>query len=112
MAEQDHWETVFGRKAADRVSWYRPHLERSIAFIEGAGLSKSAAIIDVGGGTSTLVDDLLDRGYSDVTVLDISPTAMSTAKRRLGSRANEVSWIVADITHFEPLQHHYEFWHD
>jgi len=112
MAEQEHWEALYGQTAAHRVSWYRPHLERSIAFIEGAGISKQAAIIDVGGGTSTLVDDLLDRGYSDVTVLDISSTAVAAARQRLGSRASGVSWIVADITRFELPEHHFEFWHD
>jgi len=112
MTEQERWEAVYRQKAADRVSWYRPHLERSLAFIEGARLSKAAAIIDVGGGASTLVDDLLERGYSDLTVLDISTTAISAAKERLGPRAGAVSWIVADITRCEIPEHHYDFWHD
>ncbi len=112
MSDQEHWEAVYGRKAADQVSWYRPHLDRSVAFIAGAGLAKSAAIIDVGGGSSTLVDDLLDQGYSDVSVLDISPTAISDARRRLGPRAEAASWILADITTVELPEHHYDFWHD
>lgn len=112
MAEQEHWEAVYGEKAPDRVSWYRPHLERSMAFVEGAGLTKQAAIIDVGGGTSTFVDDLLERGYSDVSVLDISSTAISGAKQRLGPRADLVSWIVADITSVELPEHRFDFWHD
>ena len=112
MTEHEHWEGVYSRKSANQVSWYRPHLERSMAFIEGAGLPRNAAIIDVGGGASTLVDDLLDRGCIDVTVLDISSTAISRAQRRLGSRADAVSWIVADITVVELQEHRYDFWHD
>ncbi len=76
------------------------------------GLAKSAAIIDVGGGSSTLVDDLLDQGYSDVSVLDISPIAISDARRRLGPRDEAACWILADITTVELPEHHYDFWHD
>jgi SAM-dependent methyltransferase len=112
MSEQEHWESVYGQKASDRVSWYRPHLERSLAFIEGAHLPKSAPIIDVGGGASTLVDDLLARGFLDLTVLDISPTAIAGAKERLGSRAGTVDWMVADITRIELPEHRFGFWHD
>lgn len=112
MAEQEHWEAVYGQKPADRVSWYRPHLERSIAFVGGAGLAGDAAIIDVGGGTSTLVDDLLERGYSDLSVLDISSTAISGAKQRLGSRAAAARWILADITRVELPEHRFDFWDD
>jgi len=112
MSEHEHWEGVYGQKAADQVSWYRPHLDRSLTFIEGAALPKAAAFIDVGGGASTLVDDLLERGHSNVTVLDISETAIACAKRRLGPRADQVHWIVADITRCDLAEHHYEFWHD
>jgi len=112
VSNLEHWEAVYGQQAADRVSWYRPHLERSIAFVEGARLAKDAAIIDVGGGTSTLVDDLLDHGYADVTVLDISPKAISGARQRLGSRAEAVTWFVADITHGKLPEHRFDFWHD
>jgi ubiquinone/menaquinone biosynthesis C-methylase UbiE len=112
MAGREHWDSVHGRKAADEVSWYRPHLDRSIALIEEAGIAKDAAVIDVGGGTSTLVDDLLDRGYSNVTVLDISPTAIAAARRRLGTRASQVAWVVADITDSPLPERHYVFWHD
>ena len=112
MTEQQHWESLYGKKAANEVSWYRPHLERSLALIEEAGVAKDAAIIDVGGGTSTLVDDLLGRGYSNLTVLDISSTAIAAARERLGERAAQVSWIVADITDVQLPEHHYDFWHD
>jgi len=112
MNEREHWDAIYGRGKPADVSWYRPHLERSIAFIEQAGLDKDASIIDVGGGTSTLVDDLLDRGYSNVTVLDVSPKAIAHAKDRLARRAESVAWIVADITLVELPEHRYDFWHD
>jgi len=112
MDKHEHWESVYGRKARDQVSWYRPHLERSLEFIEGASLSSEAPIIDVGAGASTLVDDLLERGYSDVTVLDISAAAIADAKARLGAKANRVTWIVADITSVALPTSRYDFWHD
>ena len=112
MTEQQHWDAVYGKQAADRVSWYCPHLDRSLAFIDGAGLPKDAAIIDVGGGASTLVDDLLDRGYTNVTVLDLSAAAIAGAQHRLGARAPHVTWCVADITRAALREHHYDFWHD
>src|SRR5947209_10729063 len=112
MDEKQHWDDVYGKKAPDQVSWYRPHLERSLRFIEEARLPERAAIIDVGGGTSTLVDDLLERGYSNLTVLDISPKAIISAKERLGPRAASVSWIEADITTVSLPEHRYDFWHD
>jgi len=98
---RDHWDRVFGAKPPEAVSWYRPHLEQSLAFIDAAGLDRNDAIIDVGGGPSTLVDDLLDRGYVDVTVLDLSQLAIDRAKTRLGARADAVTWIVSDITQLE-----------
>jgi ubiquinone/menaquinone biosynthesis C-methylase UbiE len=112
MDEKRHWDDVYGKNAPDRVSWYRPHLERSLRFIEEARIPKNAAIIDVGGGTSTLMDDLLDRGFSNLTVLDISSKAIVAAQERLGSRAGSVTWIVADITSVSLPEHHYDFWHD
>lgn len=112
MAGQEHWDSVYSQKATDRVSWYRPHLERSLTFIDAADLSKDAAIIDVGGGASTLVDDLLDRGYSNVTVLDLSETAIAAAKDRLGLRAEKVTWVVGDVTRLDLPRDHYDFWHD
>jgi len=112
MDDKEHWEGVYGQKAPEEVSWYRPHLERSLRFIEEARIPKDAAIIDVGGGTSTLVDDLLDRGYSKLTVLDISKKAIISAKDRLGSRAASVTWIEADITSVNLPEHGYDFWHD
>ncbi len=113
-AERDekHWDRVYGTKEPDAVSWYRPRLDRSLAFIDGAGLDRGDPIVDVGGGTSTLVDDLLDRGYRDVTVLDISPVAIDRAKARLGARATDVRWIVGDVTRIALPEERYAFWHD
>src|SRR5207244_1605235 len=112
MSEREHWESVYAGKEPDDVSWYRPHLERSLRFIEETGLPRTAAILDVGGGASTLVDDVLARGYSDVTVLDISERAVAFAKTRLGSRAEAVTWLVADILKIELPEQRYDFWHD
>jgi SAM-dependent methyltransferase len=112
MNREQHWDRIYGAKNPDAVSWYRPHLERSLAFIEGAGLDRADPIIDVGGGTSTLVDDLLERGYRDVTVLDISSVAIARAKTRLGRRADAVTWIVGDITRDTLPEKRFAFWHD
>ena len=112
MDSQAHWEKVYQTKAADAVSWYRPHLEKSLALIGRAAGNHSAAIIDVGGGESTLVDDLLASGYRDVTVLDISARAIEVAKNRLGGNAERVTWLAADITEAELPEHRYDVWHD
>jgi 2-polyprenyl-3-methyl-5-hydroxy-6-metoxy-1,4-benzoquinol methylase len=107
-----HWENVYTTKAPDQVSWYRPHLEMSISLIERAAGQASASIIDVGGGESSLVDDLLARGYQNITVLDISQTAIDVTKKRLKEAANRVHWITADITIVELAQGAYDVWHD
>ena len=112
MATKAHWETVYGSKAPDAVSWYRAHLERSILLIEQSCANKSASIIDVGGGESTLVDDLLDRGYRNLAVLDISEKALQVARQRLGQRSTRVSWIAADITSAGLPAQTYDVWHD
>ncbi len=87
-----HWERIYRTQASDRVSWYAPHLNRSLELVESAGLgADKARIIDVGGGASTLVDDLLERGFKNITVMDISAAALETTKERLGHRAADVS---------------------
>jgi 2-polyprenyl-3-methyl-5-hydroxy-6-metoxy-1,4-benzoquinol methylase len=96
----------------DEVSWYRPHLEVSLGLIEQATKDTGSAIIDVGGGEATLVDDLVARGYSDVTVLDISQAAIEVAKARMGSAATSVRWIAGDITGVELEAGRYDVWHD
>ena len=112
MDQRQHWDSIYGEKPSDAVSWYRPHLERSIAFIERAGLPPDAPIIDVGGGASTLVDDLLDRGYTDLTVLDLSVSAIASAQARLNRRAAKVCWRIGDITSIDLPKARYAFWHD
>lgn len=106
-----HWETVYSTKQPHEVSWTQAIPQTSIDFIRSFNLPKNAKIIDVGGGDSRLVDFLLDEGYKNVTVLDISEAALERAKNRLGGRAGEVNWIVSDITEFQPVET-YEVWHD
>jgi SAM-dependent methyltransferase len=108
---KQHWENVFTTKAEDEVSWFQPYPKTSMEFIELFNLPLSANIIDIGGGDSYFVDALLDKGYQNVNVLDISANAIDRAKQRLGKRANRVKWIVSDITEFEPTVQ-YDFWHD
>jgi len=112
MDTKAHWEKVYTTKAADAVSWYRAHLEKSLELITRAAPDPAAAILDVGGGESTLVDDLLARGYSNVTVLDVSQTAFDVTKKRLGSAAEQVRWLVADITEADLDASAYDVWHD
>src|SRR5262249_6827697 len=112
MTQRLHWDAIYRNKEPREVSGYRPHLERSVRFIEETGLPRSAPILDVGGGASTLVDDLLECGYSDLTVLDVSAVAIEHAKARLGPRADAVTWLVADVTRAELRERHYAFWHD
>lgn len=112
MQNKDHWEKVYSTKAPDGVSWFQPHADMSMRLIRASGLDHDAAIIDVGGGASTLVDDLLDEGYRNVTVLDLSGAALAESRRRLGPRGAFVRWMEADITRavFEP--HSLDLWHD
>jgi 2-polyprenyl-3-methyl-5-hydroxy-6-metoxy-1,4-benzoquinol methylase len=112
MGEKSHWDKVYRTKAPDAVSWYRAHLERSLALIERAAPDLSAAIIDVGGGESTLVDDLLARGYRNLSVLDISPTAIDVARARVGEQGRQVTWLVADVTEATLPRQAYDIWHD
>ena len=107
-----HWETIHREKSATEVSWYRPHLETSLRLIEEAAQNKSASIIDVGAGRSTLVDDLLARGYENVTVLDIAQTAIDAASARLGDDSARVRWLVGDVTNTTLSPAEYDVWHD
>ncbi|MBB5545031.1 class I SAM-dependent methyltransferase [Paraburkholderia fungorum] len=112
MDSKNHWEDVYRSKAQDAVSWYRPHLDISLTLISEAVSDRSAAIIDVGGGESTLVDDLLQRGYRNLTVLDMSVVALNATKQRLGSVAEQITWVESDITMVDLPQHRYDVWHD
>lgn len=108
---KQHWEKIYQTKLLSDVSWYQPVPEVSLYFIKEFNVPVTAKIIDIGGGDSLLVDNLLDLGYNDVTVLDISEAALERAKQRLGERARLVKWIVADAATFVP-QEKYDFWHD
>ena len=112
MDAQEHWEHVYRTKQPTEVSWYAPHLSRSLRLIEDAVSDRDAWIIDVGGGESTLVDDLLSRGYRHLSVLDLSATALDVAKARLGENADAVDWLHGDATTFAFPPHRYAVWHD
>lgn len=112
MDAKTHWEHVYTTKTPESVSWYRPHLEISLALIERAGVARSASIIDIGAGESTLVDDLLLRGYKDLTVLDVSQTAIEVTKKRLGPAADQVRWLAADVLAVELEPAACDLWHD
>lgn len=106
-----HWEHIYDVKTPQEVSWTQEKPETSLNFIQSFSVDKTAKIIDVGGGESKLVDFLLEEGYENVSVLDISANALEKAKKRLGDRAKKVNWIIADITEFEPTEQ-YDVWHD
>ena len=112
MDPQTHWDKIYTEKAADAVSWYRPHLEVSLELIERVAADRSISIIDVGGGESTLVDDLLARRFGDITVLDISQTAIAANKERLGQASERVHWLAGDITKIQLEPSAYDVWHD
>ena len=107
MDRQSHWEAIHREKAVDAVSWYRPHLDTSLRLIEEVASGRSAAILDVGAGQSTLVDDLLLHGYEHITVLDIAQAALDGTRQRLGAGAAQVRWLVDDVTKAEgsPRRH-------
>ena len=107
-----HWENVYQTKAADAVSWYAPHLETSLKLIQRATDDRHAAIIDVGGGESTLVDDLIHEGYDRVSVLDISQKAIDVARERLGDAGARVAWYCADVTSATLPEAYFDVWHD
>jgi 2-polyprenyl-3-methyl-5-hydroxy-6-metoxy-1,4-benzoquinol methylase len=114
MAEPDrraHWDNVYRTKREDEVSWFQASPTLSLDLIHAAGVERHASIIDVGGGASRLVDALCDEGFAALTVLDVSEQATETAKARLGARAAGVTWIVADVTKWEP-EGAYDVWHD
>lgn len=111
MDRKQHWDSVYTTKAATEVSWFQDNPALSLDLIGENSASQSAPLIDIGGGASRLVDALLVRGYSDVTVLDIAEPALAAAKARLSDQAQKVNWIVADITRWQPARP-YALWHD
>lgn len=110
-SRRKHWEQVYADKGSESVSWYQRRPEVSLELIRAAGVSQGDALIDVGGGASTLVDCLLEQGFTDLSVLDISERALEAAQTRLGLAEDHVNWIQADITEFVPRRT-YRLWHD
>lgn len=108
---KNHWENIYNTKELKDVSWFQVRPETSLDFFKQFNVPTTAKIIDIGGGDSMLVDHLLDLGYQDISVLDISESAIERAKVRLGQKANNVKWIVADAATFVPTEQ-YDFWHD
>lgn len=108
---QQHWNTIYSTKAEDELSWFQEYPKTSMAFLKNFQLPLTANIIDIGGGDSCFVDALLEKGYQNIWMLDISAAAIEKTKKRLGQKANRVHWIVADVTEFiPPVQ--FDFWHD
>jgi ubiquinone/menaquinone biosynthesis C-methylase UbiE len=112
MGRREHWEHVYQSKAANAVSWYRPHLETSLALIESEAKSRQAAILDIGGGASTLVDDLIAAEFADVTVLDLAEPALEVARGRMGEATKKVRWVAADFLEAELEAQRYDICHD
>jgi len=108
----NHWQTVYGSKGEAQTSWFRPHLDESLRLLDGLALRTDAAIIDVGAGRSTLVDDLLARGFRSITALDISTEALAQSRQRLGESAAIVRWLAADVLEAELPRAAYDLWHD
>jgi ubiquinone/menaquinone biosynthesis C-methylase UbiE len=111
MSSKEHWERIYTHKPPSELSWYEATPKISLDFVGDLQVPKDAAIIDVGGGDSFFADHLLDAGFSNITVLDISEAAINRTKKRLGIRSSLVTWIVSDITEFVPIRK-YDFWHD
>lgn len=112
MQSKEHWERVYTTKSENSVSWFQEHARQSVRLIVSTGAPRTASIIDVGGGASTLVDDLLAEGYRHLSVLDLSEAALNAARARLGRQACGVSWLAGDITRLELPRHAFDVWHD
>lgn len=112
MTRETHWENVYRTRPPDAVSWYRPHLETSLELLGMAGLATDSRVIDVGGGASTLVDDLVARGVRSITVLDISRSALDVVAQRLGPRASAVKWVASDVLSAPLPEAAFDLWHD
>jgi SAM-dependent methyltransferase len=108
---QAHWENVYGTKGEKEVSWFQDSPTISLDLIDAMGVAKGASILDIGGGASRLVDALLEQGFQSLTVLDLSDKALATTRARLGRKAANVRWIVADVTKWKPAES-YDVWHD
>src|SRR4051812_23099651 len=112
MSMSAHWEGVYRDKHETQTSWFRPHLDVSLRLIDALRLAPGTPLIDIGGGRATLVDDLLARGFADLTVLDIAEPALAGARARLAGAAANVRWLVADVLEAELPPRHFGMWHD
>jgi SAM-dependent methyltransferase len=112
MQPKQHWQQVYATKSTDKVSWFQPQAATSLRLIRATGIAHAAALIDVGGGASTLVDGLLAEGYANLTVLDLSAAALAAARARLGASGDSVRWLEADIVDADLPENAYEVWHD
>ena len=112
MNKRDHWERVYSTRSVSELGWYEPHLQPSLNWVKDLCLHVDAPLIDVGGGASTLADDLLMEGFRAITVLDISGKALALAKARLGKKADTVTWLEGDITMVSLPARYYALWHD
>lgn len=110
-SKKDHWEHIYQTRQDQELSWTQPVPQVSLDFIDSFGLNPDARILDAGGGDSTLVDYLLDRGFRHITVLDISAQSLQKARQRLGDRATQVEWVVSDILSYRPAAP-FDLWHD
>ncbi len=111
MDRRQHWDRIYGKRGSEELSWYQAHPDTSLRLIASTGVGRDARIIDAGGGDSVLVDNLLDRGFRDVTVIDVSTHALQRARQRLGERARHVNWICGDVLEFRPPER-FDVWHD
>lgn len=111
MSREQHWRNIYGSKPATSVSWYQQKPLVSLSMIAAAGIAPGSPLIDIGGGASKLVDCLINKGYSDLTILDIAPEALEVTKQRLGDKAASVDWIIADVTAWTPNRR-WTLWHD
>ncbi|MHB8950983.1 MAG: class I SAM-dependent methyltransferase [Rhodoferax sp.] len=112
QSAKEHWEKVYLTKQPDAVSWFQEHATRSLELVRSVGTSLNANIIDVGGGASTLVDDLLSNGFNNISVLDLSAKALDVARKRLGTEGDRVTWIPGDICTVNLPDQTYDIWHD
>ena len=112
MNESEHWDKIYSTKSAQQVGWYTPHLKTSIKWITELNLTAEDPVIDVGGGASTLVDDLLIAGHKELTVLDLSEGAISLTRKRLGTLSSSVTWMNGDVTKIELPSQYFKLWHD
>lgn len=111
LVRQKHWDKIYQAKDHNQISWFEEKPQTSLDFVTFFGLPKTSQIIDIGGGDTFFVDYLLEMGYLNITVLDVSEKAIERAKNRLGDQAKSVKWIISDVIDFQPTQY-YDFWHD